>query len=336
MPGKKTASAAYDLVKKNAGEKGGEIMSSNNMTVSFAPHIQDKVTTSRIMLDVIIALSPALAASIYVHQHYAALLIGVCVASCVFFEWVFEKILKRKNTVSDLSAIVTGILFAFCLPFDLPLWKAVLGSFVAIIFVKQLFGGLGKNFANPAITARVLLLVTFPAYMTAWTMPFFDSSLTSKPFVALSDLELSTMPEIFDSLMYIYPLSDYLGEANGVALLIGGIYLLFRRVITWHIPVTFIGTVFALTAISGNYPVFQVFSGGLLLGAIFMAADYVTSPLTKAGRVIFGMGAGLLTVLIRLYGTFPEAVSYAILLMNMLVPFIDKFTVHKALGEKSA
>ena len=311
-------------------------MSSNNMTVSFAPHIQGKATTSRIMLDVIIALCPALAASIYVHQHDAALVISACVASCVFFEWAFEKITKRKNTITDLSAVVTGLLFAFCLPVDIPLWKAVFGSFVAIVFVKQLFGGLGKNFANPAITARVMLFVTFPAYMTAWAMPFFDDSLTSRPFVILSSHELATLPEIFDSFMYINPLSDYLGEANGLALLIGGVYLLFRRVITWHTPVTFIGTVFALTAISGNYPVFQVFSGGLLLGAIFMATDYVTSPLTKTGRILFGIGAGLLTVLIRLYGTFPEAVSYAILLMNMLVPFINKFTALKALGEKSA
>ena len=311
-------------------------MKPDNMTVSFAPHLQNSVTVSRIMLDVIIALSPALVAAIYVHQLYAVYVIGACVASCVFFEWAFEKIVKRRNTVTDLSAVVTGILFAFCLPYDIPLWKAVFGSFVAIVFVKQLFGGIGKNFANPAITARVVLLVAFPANMTAWVMPFFDTTLTSKPFVALTSQELATLPGIYESFMYIHPLSDYLGEANGVALLAGGVYLLFRRVITWHTPVTFIGTVFVLTAITGNYPVFQVFSGGLLLGAIFMATDYVTSPFTKTGRILFGVGAGLLTVLIRLYGTFPEAVSYSILLMNMLVPFINKFTAHKALGEKSA
>jgi len=309
-------------------------MKPGNMTVSFAPHIQDSITINRIMLDVIIALSPALIASLYVHRHYAALVVGVCVASCVFFEWAFEKLLKRKNTVKDLSAVITGMLLAFCLPFDIPLWQAVFGSFVAIIFVKQLFGGLGKNFANPAITARIVMLAAFPATMATWVMPFFDSYLAYKPFANLTSDELSTLPEVFESFMYIHPLSDYLGEASGIALLIGGAYLLFRRVITWHIPAAFIGTVFVLTAITGNQPVFQVFSGGLLLGALFMATDYVTSPLTGTGRVVFGIGAGLLTVLIRLYGTFPEAVSYAILLMNMIVPLINKFTAHRALGEK--
>jgi len=305
------------------------------MIVSFVPHMRDSATISRTMLDVIIALSPALIASVYVHRHYAAIVIGVCVASCVFFEWAFEKLLKRKNTVKDLSAVITGLLLAFCLPFDIPLWQAIFGCFVAIIFVKQIFGGLGKNFANPAVTARAVMIVAFPASMTTWVMPFFQSDPEARPFVRLTSEELSTIPEVFDSFMYLYPLSDYLGEASGLALLIGGLYLLSRRVISWHIPAAFIGTVFVLTAIGGYEPVFQVFSGGLLLGAIFMATDYVTGPLTKTGRFVFGMGAGLLTVLLRLYGTFPEAVSYSILLMNMIVPFINKLTVHRALGEKN-
>jgi len=286
------------------------------------------------MLDVIIALIPALIASIYVFGHYAVLITSVCVASCVFFEWAFRKVLKRENTINDLSAVVTGLLLAFCLPVTIPLWQAVFGCFVAIVFVKQLFGGLGKNFANPAITARIAMLAAFPAYMATYVRPFFDSTLTAKPFVILSPNELETLPGVFELEMFIGTHSAYLGEANGLALLIGGAYLLFRRVITWHTPVTFIAVVFALTAISGNQPVFQVFSGGLLLGAILMATDYVTGPLTKTGRIIFGIGAGMLTVLIRFYGTFPEAVSYAILLMNMIVPFINKFTAHRAFGEK--
>ena len=313
------------------------------MTVSFAPHIQDSVTINRIMLDVIIALSPALILSIFSFdipdfeffefRPEAALVIGVCVFSCVFFEWAFEKITKRKNTISDLSAVVTGLLLAFCLPVDIPLWMAIFGSFVAIILVKQLFGGLGKNFANPAVTARVVMLVSFPAAMSTWAMPFSDASLTSKPFVRADDIAF--LPEMFELEMFIGQHSDYIGEAQAAsfALLLGGLYLLFRRVITWHVPVTFIGTVFVVTAIGGHEPMFQVFSGGLLLAAFFMATDYVTIPLTNKGRIIFGIGLGLFTVLIRLYGTFPEAASYAILLMNMIVPLINKFTAHKALGE---
>ena len=284
------------------------------------------------MLDVIIALSPALIASFYVFGSYAVVITGVCAAACLFFEWAFEKILKRKNSIGDLSAVVTGLLLAFCLPVGIPLWQAVFGCFVAIVFVKQLFGGFGKNFANPAVTARIALLAAFPASMAAYVRPFLDSSLVTKPFASLSRYDLETLPGVFELEMFIGVHSDYLGEANGLALLIGGAYLLIRRVITWHIPVTFIGTVFVLTAISGSQPVFQVFSGGLLLGALFMATDPVTSPLAKAGHVIFGIGAGILTVVIRFYGKFPEAVSYAILLMNMLVPIINKFGARRAPG----
>jgi electron transport complex protein RnfD len=204
------------------------------------------------------------------------------------------------------------MLLAFCLPEEIPIALAVFGSFVAIVFVKQLFGGLGKNFANPAVTARIVLLVAFPAAMATWYSPFFG---------------------FIDLHLFIDPHSGFLGEANGLALVFGGIYLLARRVITWHTPVTFIAVVFLLTAINGGDPVFQIFSGGLLLGAFFMATDYVTSPLTKTGRIIFGAGAGLLTVLIR-YGNYHMAVSFAILLMNMIVPLINKLTAHRALGEK--
>ena len=317
-------------------------MKPGNLTVSFSPHIHDSASVNRIMLDVVIALIPAVIFAIYDFDipHFeffefrpeAALIIGVCVFSCVFFEWAFNKLMKRKNTVKDLSAVITGLLLSFCLPVEVPIWMVVFGSFVAIVFVKQIFGGLGKNFANPAITARVVMLAAFSGYMTAWFLPFSDASLIAKPFVDADDLMF--LPGMFELDMFIGHHSDYIGEAQATtaALLIGGLYLLFRRVITWHTPVTFIATVFALTALTGNEPMFQIFSGGLILGAFFMATDPVTSPMTYKGRLVFGVGVGLLTVLIRLYGTYPEAVSYSILIMNMIVALINRFTARKALG----
>jgi len=312
-------------------------MKPDNLIVSYSPHIRDKITTSRIMLDVIIALTPALIASVLIFGPRAALVTGVCVAACVFFEWAFEKLLKRKNTVRDLSAALTGMLLAFNLPVTIPLWQAVFGSFVAIIFVKQLFGGLGKNFANPAIVARVVMFIAFPVAMTNWYIPnwsplLLDTVSGATPLVYILRGEFYSAEKVWYMFLGVHRGS--LGETSELALLIGGLYLLFRRVITWHAPVTFIGTVFVLTALTGNFPVFQLLSGGLFLGAIFMATDYVTSPMTKLGRAIFGIGCGLLTVMIRLYGSYPEGVSFAILLMNMFVPFINKATAHKALGGK--
>jgi len=301
------------------------------MTVSFAPHIHDKLTTNRIMLDVLIALSPSFIVSIIVFGYRAALVTGVCAGACVFFEWAFEKMLKRKNTVKDLSAVLTGVLLAFNLPVTIPLWQAVFGSFTAIILVKQLFGGLGKNFANPAITARVVMFIAFPVTMTTWVVPF-DVVTGATPLAHLSKGEIDALPGIWDMFLGVH--GGCLGETSELALLAGGLYLLIRRVITWHAPVSFIAVVFVLTAITGNHPVYQIFSGGLFLGAIFMATDYVTTPLTKPGRLIFGIGAGLLTVLIRFFGNYPEGVSFAILIMNILVPFINKITLSKALGGK--
>ena len=317
-------------------------MKDSSMTVSFAPHIHYKATTSRIMLDVIIALIPALIASVLVFGPRAALVTGVCAGTCVFCEWAFEKALKRKNTISDLSAVVTGMLLAFNLPVTIPLWQAVFGSFVAIILVKQLFGGLGKNFANPAITARVIMFLAFPLAMTTWVVPGLaafrwagvDAVTGATPLAHLSKGEIDAIPGIWDLFTGVH--GGCLGETSELALLIGGLYLLFRGVITWHAPVTFIVTVFALSALAGAHPVYQIFSGGLFLGAFFMATDYVTTPLTKPGRAIFGIGAGVLTVMIRLYGNYPEGVSFGILLMNMVVPFINKITYSKALGGKKS
>ena len=310
----------------------------NNMTVSFAPHIRDRVTTSRIMLDVVLALCPALVASVLIFGPRAALVVGVCVTSCVFFEWAYQKIVKKETTVADLSAVITGILLAFNLPVGIPLWMAIFGSGVAIILVKQLFGGLGRNFANPAITARIVMFMSFPAAMATWT-PIGATVVTgatpnaisgATPLALIQAGDLYALPSMLD--MFLGTRMGTLGETSAIALLIGGVYLIARRVITWHIPVTFIGTVVLLTALLGEQPMFQMFAGGLFLGAIFMATDYPTSPQTAKGRIIFGIGCGLLTVLIRVWGSYPEGVSFAILFMNVLVPFINKFTLKKPLG----
>ena len=305
----------------------------SKMTVSFAPHIRENISTSRIMLDVLIALVPAFVASVLIFGWRAALVVGVCVASCVFFEWAYQKIVKKKCTIKDLSACITGVLLAFNLPETIPLWMAIFGSAVAIILVKQLFGGMGKNFANPAITARIVMFISFPAAMATWTqLP--DAVSGATPLALIQSGDLAYLPSMMD--MFIGTRGGCLGETSALALLLGGGYLLIRRVITWHIPVTFIGTVFVLTALLGEQPSYQLLAGGLILGAFFMATDYPTSPQTAKGRIIFGIGCGLLTVLIRVWGSYPEGVSFAILFMNVLVPFINKLAMTKPLGGKKA
>ncbi|MCL2057143.1 MAG: RnfABCDGE type electron transport complex subunit D [Oscillospiraceae bacterium] len=301
----------------------------NNMIVSYAPHIKDKITTNRIMLDVIIALIPAFIASVWIFGPRAAVVTGVCVITCVFCEWAFQKAMKRTVTVKDLSACITGILLAFNLPVGIPLWQAVFGSAVAIVFVKQLFGGIGKNFANPAITARIVMFIAFPITMTTWVQ-IPDSVTAATPLALMKRGELEALPEMLN--MFIGTRGGCLGETSALALLTGGVYLLIRRVITWHTPVAFIATVFLLTAIAGAQPMYHLFAGGLFIGAIFMATDYPTTPQTSKGRIIFGIGCGVFTVLIRLFGSYPEGVSFAILLMNMVVPHINRLTMTKALG----
>jgi len=307
------------------------------MNVSFAPHIHDRLTTNRIMLDVCIALVPSLVIAIWVFGLRAAVITAVCVASCVLFEWGYEKLLKRKNTINDFSAVLTGIILAYNLPVTIPVWQAVFGSFIAIIFVKQLFGGLGKNFANPAVTARIVMFLAFPITMTTWVLPFGsletnDAITGATPLAYLFKGDLSSLPDYWN--LFLGTHGGCLGETSELALLIGFVYLLLRRVITPIIPFTFIATVFLLTSLYGgfDYGLYQILSGGLFLGAIFCATDYVTSPITNLGRAIFGVGCGLVTVVIRLYGSYPEGVSFAILFMNMLVPYINKISYKKALG----
>ena len=303
------------------------------LIVTSSPHVKSSTTTSTIMRDVIIALIPALIASNIIFGLRAGLVTAVCVASCVGFEYLSRIIMKKNNTISDLSAVVTGIILAFNLPSTMPLWMCVIGSFVAIVVIKQLFGGIGQNFANPAITARIVLLVSFGTQMTKWAAPLLtvgaDAVTGATPMAQLAS---GGSVSIID--MFLGTTGGSLGETSALALLIGGIYLVYRKVISPIVPVAFIGTVFAFTAVLGVNPLAQILGGGLFLGAIFMATDYATSPVTNMGKLIFGIGCGFITVVIRVFGSYPEGVSFAILLMNILVPYIDKATRLKALGGK--
>lgn len=304
----------------------------SKLVVSVSPHIKDSTNTMSIMRDVLIALFPALIASVLIFGWRSLLVTAVCVFFCVGSEWAFEKITKKENTISDLSAAVTGVLLAFNLPVGIPLWQAAVGSLVAVVVVKQLFGGIGQNFANPAITARIVMLLAFTQSMTTWVFP--DAVSGATPLVILKGEAAQALPSLLD--MFLGVRGGCLGETSALALLLGGAYLLIRKVISWQAPVGFVGTVFVLTLLLGEQPVYQLMSGGLLLGAFFMATDYATTPNTNLGRLIFGIGCGLITVLIRVWGNYPEGVSFSILLMNILTPYIQKHTLPKPLGGVSA
>ena len=300
----------------------------NQLTLSVSPHIHSGRSTSRIMLDVIISLLPAAVAGCVIFGIRALLVIGVCMASCVLFEALFNLISKKPQTVGDFSAAVTGILLALNLPANIPVWQCIIGSLFAMVVVKGLFGGLGCNPVNPAITARVFMLVAFGS-MTVQAFPtIVDTASSATPLVS------DTAPSLTDLLLGLH--GGAIGETCAVALLLGGVYLLVRRVITWQIPVSFIGTVFlASFFMEGMDPMAAlaaILSGGLLIGAFFMATDYVTSPATPWGKIIFGVGAGLITFLIRYFAVYPEGVSFAILFMNILTPYISSWTKHKVLG----
>ena len=297
--------------------------------VSVSPHLHSKVDTKSLMRDVCIALGPALIASVVIFGFRSLLVTAVCVAAAVLTEFLYQKGTKQTVTIGDWSAVVTGVLLAFNLPVSIPLWQAALGSIVAILVVKQLFGGLGCNFANPAIVGRIVLFLSFSKTMTAWTFP--DAVSTATPLAVMA--KGGELPSLLN--MFLGVKGGCLGEVSVLALLIGFVYLLVRKVITWHTPVVFVGTVFLLSWLLGGdflYAVNQIMAGGLMLGAIFMATDYATTPSTNKGRMIFGLGCGILTVLIRQWGSYAEGVSFAILFMNILTPYISKWTRTKPFG----
>lgn len=302
----------------------------SNLIVTSSPHRRDNISTQKIMLMVIIALMPSVVASAIYFGGRAILLIAVCVATCVLTEFICRKLMKRKQTISDLSACVTGILLALNLPVTLPIWEAVIGSFVAIAIVKQLFGGIGQNFANPAIVGRIVLMLSFTADMTTWAIPKYYQN--SGEIITGATPLVSGDASYLD--LFLGNVGGCLGETSAVAILIGGLFLIIMRVITPSAPISFIGTVAILTAIAGGDVLYQVLAGGLLLGAFFMATDYSTTPITEKGRIIFGIGCGIITFVIRNYGGYPEGVSFSILLMNILTPYIDRLTMTKPVGAK--
>ena len=298
------------------------------LSVSSSPHIVTRNDTRRVMLDVLIALSPAVIASVIFYGWRALVLTVVCVFACNLFEFGFTKLVRRPTTIFDLSASVTGVLLSQNLSASLPIWMAVVGCFFAIVVVKQLFGGIGKNFANPAIAARIMLFLCFATEMNSFAVMKGGELVSEATPFTLSLTGAERLP-YWKMLLGFH--AGAIGETCSLALLVGLVYLLVRRVISWHIPVSFVGTVALLSLICGADPLEQVLSGGLLIGAIFMATDYVTSPASPKGRLIFGVGCGAITTLIRLAG-HTEGVSYAILMMNLLCPYVDKLTLRRPVG----
>ena len=295
---------------------------------AYQPQVRAKRGTQNIMLDVIIALLPAIAVGVWQFGFAALIPVATSVASCVFFEWAYRKLLKKDSSIGDLSAVVTGLLLAMVLPAGAPWWVPVIGAFFAIVIVKQLYGGIGKNFLNPALAGRAFLFASYATIMTKWVTPaalkgVVDATTMATP---LSYMKAGAeLPEYYNYMsMFLGKMPGCFGEISAVALLIGGLYLICRKVITWHIPVAYIGTVAVISLIAQQDLSIQLMGGGLLLGAFFMATDYSTSPVTAPGRIIYGVGCGALTVLIRYFGGFPEGVSYAILIMNLCSWAIDK------------
>lgn len=300
--------------------------------VSSSPHFRGNDSTRRIMLDVIIALCPAAIMACVIFGLRSLMLIAVCIATCVLLEYVSRKIMKRDTTIGDLSAVVTGLLLALNLPVDINPLIAMFGCLIAIVVVKQMFGGIGMNFVNPALAARIVLLVSFPGPMMHWV------TALGAPKAAAIDATTSATPLAAAPGVYSYidlllgRCGGSIGEVCAVALILGGIYLVIRKVISPIIPCVYLATAAVMSLICGLDPLYQLLSGGLLLGAIFMATDYTTSPVTKWGKVIYAVGCGFFTILLRTYSNMPEGVSFSILLMNILVPLIERATIPRTLG----
>ncbi len=308
------------------------------LKVSASPHIRHEDTTKVLMSDVIIALIPLLVWGTYIFGLRVLTVTAVSVISCVLSEYIFNLIIKKPSPVGDLSAIVSGLLLAYNLPATAPLWLPAVGGIFAMVVVKGLFGGIGKNFMNPVLAARIFLFASWPSHMTAYSealnrLPLFGKVDAISSATTLTILKSGQMTDKRISDLFIGNMSGCIGEISALLILAGGLYLLVRRVITWHIPVSFISTVGVLAFLCAPpaldkipFVLSELFSGGLMLGAVFMATDYVTSPVTPKGRIIYGIGCGFLTVFIRIFGGYPEGVSFAIVIMNLFVWYLDRGT----------
>ncbi len=308
------------------------------LVVSASPHFRSKATTQSIMFDVIIAMIPALVASVILFGYRSLVLTAVSVIACVVFEYLSRKVMKRHNTIFDLSAVVTGMLLAFNLPSTMPYWMVIIGAFVSIVIVKQFFGGIGNNFVNPALVGRIVLMASYPSQISNFVAPFsykdgVDAVTTATPLAQLGNGgELPTLLEMFLGVK-----GGCLGEVCILALILGFLYLVIRKVISPVIPLIYVGTVAVAMLIAGKgdfvYMLYQIMAGGLFLGAIFMATDYTTSPVSFKGKIIYAVGCGILTSLIRVFGALPEGVSFSIIIMNILVPHIEHLTTARPFGE---
>lgn len=314
----------------------------NKLVVSASPHDRSERTVRSIMLDVIIAMIPALIASVIFFGPRALIVECVSVGSCVIAEFISRIVMKRPQTIGDFSAVITGMLLAFNLPVGIPLWMVAVGAIIAIVIVKQFFGGIGQNFVNPALIGRIVLLTSFPVAMSSWVTPLTWTAKTigetgASPLASIHAMaSTGVAPDASLVEMLIGWRAGCLGETCAIALILGGIYLVVRKVISPVIPLTYVGTVAVIMLIAGKgnftYVAYELLGGGLMLGAIFMATDYTTSPITFKGKIIFAVGCGILTSLIRIFANLPEGVSYSIIIMNILVPHIERLTLPKPFG----
>jgi len=307
------------------------------LKVSAPPHITSKDDVSTIMFDVILALMPSMVAGAYFFGYRALMIVLISVLSSVAFEYLWNVAFKKKTTIYDLSAVVSGILLAYNMPSTVPLWLPVVGSFFMIIIVKMCFGGLGHNFMNPALAGRAFLMASWPAFMTKFVAPFTRMELWNTADVVTSATPLNSefTGTVTNLDLFIGNVGGCIGETSALALLLGGAYLVVRKIITWRIPVCYIATVAVISALFGHNVGFELFAGGLMLGAIFMATDYVTSPVTPLGQIIYAIGCGVMTCVIRFAGGYAEGVSYSILLMNIASPLFDKLTPPRKYGKRS-
>lgn len=312
------------------------------LIIASSPHTRSKFSVSRIMADVLIALIPATAMGVYVFGPRSLLIILASIMSAVISEILVQRIRKQEVTFHDLSAVVTGLILALNLPPGVPIGIAILGSAFAIVIVKQLFGGLGQNFMNPAMAARVFLVISYPQMMSIFCEPMEAAVSSASPLAVSACTPLGiigagqyqNLPKIWDTILGIIP--GTIGETSSIALILGGLYLIYREVIGWEIPLVYIATTFVMTFLLDGFNLYistySIFSGGLLLGAFFMLTDYSSSPVTKKGRMVYAFGAGLLTTLIRVFGAYPEGVMFSVLLMNVASPLIEHFTTPRIFG----